>query len=74
MLIPEQSLELARKTWPQARLRRARKWHRCDNILCGQLIAVGRHYIDPGGANPDSARGFGGYRYCLRCAGGRPVD
>ena len=71
-MAPNRALWEARETWPEAKLRQARKPHRCDNSVCRTAIAAGEQYIDPGDSNPDSAGGFGGYRYCLRCAGGQP--
>lgn len=62
-------LKEARATWPAAQLVTARKAYRCDNRCPGQ-IGPGDLYIDPGECNPDRANGFGGYRYCLKCAGG----
>jgi len=56
--------------WPEGKVRTARKQHRCDYIKrgglrCAHVIAPGEHYFDPGDSNPESAGGFGGFRYCL---------
>lgn len=71
-LTPQGALALARRTWPNATLRRARKDHICDNLIrrCGMAILKGDYYIDPGDSNPSRAGGFGGYRYCVICVGG----
>ena len=71
-LFRDAALARARLTWPEARIRTARVEHRCDNHVCRRTIGAKEWYIDPGDSNPDSAGGFGGYRYCLYCAGGEP--
>jgi len=62
-----------KKIWPLGQWRMARKPGRCDYIggktglqgcCCTHVIQKGERYFDPGEANPDSAGGFGGYRYC----------
>jgi hypothetical protein len=73
VVTPNEALAQAKQTWPNARLRRARRGHICDNNRCPEVIERGQQYIDPGEANPDNAGGFGGYRYCLNCAGDKPA-
>mgnify|MGYP001615881635 CR=1 FL=1 len=70
-----EALAAARETWPYARLVTAKKLHHCiyangPTGLCKRAILPGDQYIDPGESNPDSAGGFGGYRYCLIHFGG----
>ena len=33
-------------------------------IRCSHIIEPGEQYFDPGDSNPESAGGYGGYRYC----------
>jgi hypothetical protein len=67
------ALERARETCPMAKLRKARKEHHCDNPTCKRPIAKREPYIDPGDSNPDCAGGFGGFRFCVICAGDSPL-
>jgi len=67
----QEALDKARRVWPDARLRTVRKAGHCDNPPCHSPLVPGDRYLDPGESNPSSAGGFGGYRFCLRCAGGR---
>jgi hypothetical protein len=64
------ALEAVRKIWPAAKLRTARKAHKCDNPRCPKVIQPGDEYVDSGDANPASAGGFGTSRFCLFCRGG----
>jgi hypothetical protein len=59
------------QVWPQGKLRTARKSHRCDYSMgggfrCKHVIEKKELYFDPGDSNPDSAGGFGNFRYCLQ--------
>lgn len=56
-------------TWPEGKLRTARKPHRCDYMLaggkrCEHIIQTKEAYFDPMESNPECAGGLGGFRYC----------
>jgi hypothetical protein len=49
-----------------AKIKTARKEGPCQyGGGCKIRIKPGDKYIDPGESNPESAGGYGGYRYCM---------